>query len=446
MANHVLDGVMGLCVADALGVPVEFIDRQTLKQNPVVGMRAYGTYHQPAGTWSDDTSMTLCLVDSLSQGLDYNDMMVKFTKWFNAEDYTPFGNVFDIGNGTREALLRFKDGVTPLECGGTTELDNGNGSLMRIMPILFYLKSIYGKKIAETNECFEIVHNISALTHRHKRSQLACGIYISIAAMLLQSSNLKQAVTQGIYKAMEYYRVHVDFANELVHFNRLGGVDFDKTPSKSIRSSGYVVDTLEAVIWCLLTTKNYRDCVLKAVNLGQDTDTVAAVAGGLAGLHYGYKNIPEEWLSTIVKRDYIEELCNQLNVAMYRNSVEKLLSFIPYFENATKESVVQWIPGENQEEKHIPIAFPQYEPVLRKFIAEVYQTNLMSTDYLKIINEKGLQDSNDMNKAIEHANLEVLRAILTGYIRQERFSDGLWAEAVENKVFLKILRRLDQVV
>src|SRR5690625_1332316 len=185
MTNHVLSGVMGLCVADALGVPVEFMDRQALTKKPVVGMRAYGTYHQPAGTWSDDTSMTLCLVDSLSKGLDYNDMMKNFTKWFNADQFTPFGEVFDIGNATREALLRYEKGTAPLDCGGSTEYDNGNGSLMRILPILFYLKSIYGNEITETDEAFQIIHNISALTHAHKASQIAPGIYISLAPSLL---------------------------------------------------------------------------------------------------------------------------------------------------------------------------------------------------------------------------------------------------------------------
>lgn len=97
MENTVLDGIMGLCVADALGVPVEFESRETLVKNPVTGMRFYGTYNQPAGTWSDDTSMTLCLVDSLSKGLDYSDIMEKFIKWFEDGKYTPHNEVFDVG-------------------------------------------------------------------------------------------------------------------------------------------------------------------------------------------------------------------------------------------------------------------------------------------------------------------------------------------------------------
>ena len=323
MANNALNGVMGLCVADALGVPVEFMDRNTLLNNPVVDMGAYGTYNQPAGTWSDDSSMTLCLVDSLSKGLDYNDIMTNFMRWFEKGKYTPFREVFDIGISTREALLRFERGIFPIDCGGVSEHDNGNGSLMRILPILFYLQSIYGSEFQDIDEAFKIIHNVSALTHGHKRSQIACGIYISIASEILKQMDLKIAIESGIYKAMEYYKKQNDFVDELTYFNRLAEKNFFKTPLEKIKSSGYVVDTLEAAVWCLLNTNNYKDCVLKAVNLGGDTDTVAAVAGGLAGLRYGYDNISKEWLATIAKREYIEDLCEQLNLAVTRTEIER---------------------------------------------------------------------------------------------------------------------------
>lgn len=282
MGNYILDGIMGLSVADALGVPVEFMGRETLERDPVADMRAYGTYNQPAGTWSDDTSMTLCLVDSLSKGLDYNDIMRKFLQWFNLGEYTPFGEAFDIGNTTREALMRFENGTPSLECGGKSERDNGNGSLMRILPITFYLQSIYGTDFYDIDEAFEIIHDVSMLTHGHKRSQIACGIYITIASMILKGIDLKIAIKTGIYNAIKYYEKHDDFAQELSRFKRLERKDFQETSIDEISSGGYVVDTLEAAIWCLLNTTNYKECVLKAVNLGKDTDTVAAVVGGLA--------------------------------------------------------------------------------------------------------------------------------------------------------------------
>lgn len=309
MRNYVLDGIMGLCVADALGVPVEFMERESLRLDPVVDMREYGTYNQPRGTWSDDTSMTLCLLDSLSNGLDYEDIMTKFLAWFNKGEYTPFGQAFDIGNGTRQALMRFDKGKPALGCGGNSERDNGNGSLMRILPLVFYLRAKYGTDFVENDEAFQIIHNISALTHAHKRSKIACGIYISIASELCKDIDLEKAIESGIYKAMEYYKRQDEFKEELQHYKRLESKEFEKTNIDKIKSSGYVVDTIEAAIWCLLNTTNYKNCVLKAVNLGEDTDTVAAVAGGLAGLYYGYDEIPKEWVDLIVGKEYVESLC-----------------------------------------------------------------------------------------------------------------------------------------
>lgn len=226
MENRVLDGVMGLCVADALGVPVEFMTRETLISDPVTGMRAYGTYHQPAGTWSDDTSMTLCFVHSLSKKLDYEDIMMEFMKWFREAKYTPHGEVFDIGIATQEALIRFEEGTEPLQCGGTTEYDNGNGSLMRILPSLFYLQAKYGPQFYEKDEAFTIIHNISALTHAHKRSQIACGIYISIAAHVAGRGNLQQAVKSGLANAIKFYEQHDDFQRRTCSLHALAGRGF----------------------------------------------------------------------------------------------------------------------------------------------------------------------------------------------------------------------------
>lgn len=445
MKNIIIDGIMGLCVADALGVPVEFIDRETLRNNPVDGMRSYGTHNQPAGTWSDDTSMALCLIDSLADGLNYGDIMAKFSKWIYYGEYTPYGEVFDVGISTGKALSRFSGGTAPLKCGGVTEHDNGNGSLMRILPILFYLQANYGKEITEYEEAMKTIHNVSALTHAHKRSKIACGVYCSIAAMLLGNMGLSTAVSLGINRAFEFYKRHDEHNEELHHYERLIRKSFPSTPEEEIKSSGYVVDTLEAAIWCLLNTDNYKDCVLMAVNLGEDTDTVAAVVGGLAGLYYGYDSIPQEWLSVIVKRDYVVSLCNQLYTALNKASVDKLCKYIPYFENATKDSACHWSGGEKLGEKHYTSCYPVYDNILQEFISEFYKTNLICYDYFDATHNKGLNGTEDMNSVIDTADFELLKAILTEYIRQERFCDGLWELAVEDKVFLKILQRFKKL-
>lgn len=310
------DGILGLAVADALGVPVEFYTRVQLKENPVTDFREYGTHNQPAGTWSDDTSLTLCLLDSLTTGrLDYKDIMNKFLGWMREGHYTPYHQMFDIGNATRQALFRFELGETPLRCGGRSPQDNGNGSLMRILPAVYYCIAHYGRKVS-CEQMLPIIHNVSSLTHAHVRSQIACGIYAIIVRNLIQKQSVQSAVEAGIMEAFSYYGCQSEFKEEIHYYRRIAENDFGKLPEEEIKSSGYVVDTLEAALWCLLGTNSYKECVLKAVNLGKDTDTVSSIAGGLAGIAYGQKQIPEEWLNQLARRDYIIDMCERCEKAM----------------------------------------------------------------------------------------------------------------------------------
>ena len=318
MSNKVLDGIMGLCVADALGVPVEFTGGEMLRKNPVTGMRSYGTYNQPAGTWSDDTSMTLCLADSLSKGLDYNDIMKRFIMWFEEGKYTPHGEVFDVGNATRKALMRFSQGKAPLECGGLSDHDNGNGSLMRILPIAYYLQANYGTEITENDEAMAIIHNISSLTHAHKRSLIACGIYALMVSALLQDKSPYDSYIHAVENAKKSYDKR-PYSDELVHFKRILTGNIHRLPEDEIQSSGYVVHTFEASIWCMLNSNTFTEAVLKAVNLGDDTDTTGIVTGGLAGIHYGIDEIPEEWINTIARKDDIGRLFKGFVNSMKKN-------------------------------------------------------------------------------------------------------------------------------
>ena len=158
---------------------------------------------------------------------------------------------------------------------------------------------------AERDAAIDNIHSVSALTHAHERSCIACGIYDFIVQELI-STPRKSSVKKALAKAKDYY---ID-AEENKSYNRLYEPNFELTAEKEIKSSGYVVDTLEAAVWCLLNTNNYKECVLKAVNLGQDTDTVAAVAGGLAGILYGYKSIPSKWIDSLIKKDEILDMCS----------------------------------------------------------------------------------------------------------------------------------------
>ena len=304
MLDKVKAVMIGHAVGDALGVPVEFASRLELDKSPVVDMEEGGTYNMPKGTWSDDTSMSLATLDGLANGnIDYNDIMIGFCDWFDTAKYTPADVVFDIGRGTMKSLISYMRGeAEAIDCGQKSELDNGNGSLMRIHPIVLYLAN----KDMSIKEKIEIIHNVSALTHGHIRSKIACGIYAFVLWELLNNPSL-DSIRVGLDNAEKFYKGEA----ELKHYNRIFCRTFTITKRDDIKSSGYVVDTLEAALWCLLTTSSYKDCVLKAVNLGGDTDTVAAIAGGLAGGVYGYEAIPQNWRNTLIKRDYIEQLCEK---------------------------------------------------------------------------------------------------------------------------------------
>lgn len=288
--NKVHDGIIGLVVADALGVPYEFKKRGTFN---VVDMVGYGTYNQPPGTWSDDSSMTLATLESIGrlEKIDPADIMRNFWKWLYFGEFTPYGEVFDVGGGTRKAIDRYDRNVEPLKCGGRTRMDNGNGALMRILPLAF------------TNAGFAEIYNVAHLTHAHKISTDGCLIYVGIARALIEGCSLEEAVQDGIDWASSKTKISDEYS-------RLEIIQYVK--SELIRSSGYVVDTLEAALWCLYHSKNYHECVLLAVNLGEDTDTVAAVAGGLAGIIYGMGDIPTHWLGQIPRMEWILALCDKV--------------------------------------------------------------------------------------------------------------------------------------
>lgn len=310
--NIWLDGIMGVVVGDALGCPVQFRSRAAIrKRGPVTGMEGYGTFNMPEGTWTDDSSMTLATMDSIIQTgtIDPEDIMKRFMSWELDGAYTPFGKAFDQGITCTDAIYKFKAKGDYRTCGRTGEHANGNGALMRILPAcLYYIKE------DDANMAVPKIHLAGSLTHNHLRSHMACGLYYFMAKEIVKdkSAGLAVCLQKGMDAGLAYYRQDADNLKELDHYRRLFDLDrFSGTEESQIRSSGYVVDSLEAAVWCLLTTDTLADCLLKAVNLGDDTDTVAAIAGGLAGLFYGYDSIPTDWLAVIKKRDYVEKMCRK---------------------------------------------------------------------------------------------------------------------------------------
>lgn len=262
---HLMDAVMGAAVGDALGVPFEFRTRGTFRCHGMVGM---GTHGQPKGTWSDDTSMILATCDSLyaNRGrVNVSDMRFRFERWLYGNRYTCDGRVFDCGFSTSTALER------GYGMGG--ESDCGNGSLMRVVPLAF------------TDASDREVRMVSAITHSHPDCTGSCVSLVHIARDLIVGATPQMAALAEGYGYL------------------------DGMPREDVRSGGYVLDTIEAAMWCLVNTDSYRHCVLEAVNLGEDTDTTACVAGALAGIVYGMDSIPGEWIDGLRGKRWIGTYC-----------------------------------------------------------------------------------------------------------------------------------------
>lgn len=289
----VKDGIIGLIVGDALGVPVEFKTKEYLQEHPVTDMIGHGTYNMEKGTWSDDSSMVLATMTSIVEknSIDYENIMQEFSEFINNGKYTQY-YTFDYGNTTANAIYNFDDGQPALEAGCGNERDNGNGSLMRILPLAFIRDISY-----------ETIENVSALTHSHERSKIACVLYIEIAKSILSDDlDISEHIKLSCDKIRKYY----NNSEELHHFERIFNNDLE-----NVRSSGYVITTLECVLHCLINTDNYKDAVLKAVNFGGDTDTAAAICGGLAGIYYGYDAIPIDWIESIPQIEDVLSLCER---------------------------------------------------------------------------------------------------------------------------------------
>lgn len=258
MTRGLHDIVWGAAVGDALGVPYEFLARDSFTCTDMVG---YGTHDRPKGTWSDDTSLLLAICDSIREfgSIIPDDIRAKFEEWLFEGAYTPDGEVFDVG-GTTMRAIRQGYGVS----GGS---HNGNGSLMRTAPL------------AATDATDDEIRAVSAITHANPTSTEACVEFVHwVRKALAHPLETKQAITE----------------------------EYGAIPREDIGSTGYVLHTFEAALWCVATTDNYRDCVLEAVNLGSDTDTTACVAGALAGAIYGFEAIPSEWVSSIRGREILE--------------------------------------------------------------------------------------------------------------------------------------------
>ena len=312
MNNLNKDILLGTAIGDALGLPIQFLEREVVAKNPITTMEGLDQFNVPAGTWSDNTSLSFCLAESLCNGYDLNDIINKFTKWMYEDYWTPANETFDINYINYFTIVNLGNNGSPHIAGIDNKRGNSDGSLMRILPLVPYILNM------EEEKKFRIIKEISSLAYRRPRSILACIALCEFAIQYINSQSIEKA-----YQAMQQTILQLlkkeMFIEEDIPFKRLVGLSYEEFKNielKDIRSTGYVIDTLEASLWCVFNTTNYKDAVLKAVNLGDDTDTVGAITGGLAGIIYGYDTIPSEWLEVLAKKDDIIELADKLDSIM----------------------------------------------------------------------------------------------------------------------------------
>lgn len=321
----IVDGIIGHAIGDAMGVPVEFKDRESLMYNPVLDMRR--SYAGDKGTWSDDTSMEIATIDSYinNNGWNYDDIMINFGDWINDSRFTAHDYTFDVGRTCLTAIRNYLQKGTPAIESGLDDINsNGNGSLMRMLPVAYYC---FFKK-SNKEEIYDIVKNISSLTHRHEISILGCYIYVLYVINLLQSKNKDEA----------YYTIQNEdysmFSSEAVNcYKRVLNGELYSIDVDNIKSTGYVVDTLEASIWVLLQSKDYKESIIGSVNLGGDTDTIGAITGSMSGILYGFESFPKEWVNDLARKDYIIELCNKFENCLVNNNINEINSNTDLIDN-----------------------------------------------------------------------------------------------------------------
>ncbi|MEK1832101.1 ADP-ribosylglycohydrolase family protein [Priestia megaterium] len=259
-------------------------------------MTGYGTYNQPEGTWSDDTSLTMCLIDNLLEKQDEYDLMQKFESYWANGYWTPYGEMFDIGIATSEAIRRYKSGLPKGEWGGKGEYDNGNGALMRIAPLAFTLcdEPSFTKRKEE-------IERIAHVTHRHVRSTLGCIIYVELLIRLLDCNEPFKAYENAVNLCQKQL-TGTEYEAEFSAYERVLNLSLPHAARNEIGSTGYVVSSLEASLWSFLQSDDYKEAVLTAVNLGEDTDTIGFITGNMAGVYYELDGIPEEWICQLAKK------------------------------------------------------------------------------------------------------------------------------------------------
>ena len=302
--ERIKGGIIGLFVGDALGVPYEFHDRQSIPPLDEIEFEPPNWFRRahagvPVGTYSDDGAQALILLDSLLEcgKFDAAHFAKGLVDWYETGFMAVGGKVFDVGIQTANAIRELKLGVEPLLAGGADEYSNGNGSLMRVLPLALWHRGSDVELIADA-------FDQSAVTHGHLRAKLCCALYCLWARRILQ--NVENA-WENAFETL--YKIFPEGTSENTEFEtRI----FPKDAIYDVKGSGYVVDSLRAAHWLNNNNNTYEEVIKAAISLGDDTDTTACIAGGIAGLKFGFDSIPKRWTDNLRGQEIYEPLLEKL--------------------------------------------------------------------------------------------------------------------------------------
>jgi len=306
IAKKVKDGFFGLCVGEALGLPVDCRSREYLQQFPVTELEGYGTYNLPPGIWSDGSSLTFCTAEALITGFNLEQIAENFILWRDTGYWTPNGEIVGKWNPTTDIVDNLKQRVRGALIQSSTGNKPTNFALLWVLPFAYVTYGLEPKKRVKT------IREAVNLIDGNPVSAIGAVFYVELAVRLLEGKNIRDAVVE----TQEFMQTSFKDAYELNDFSKLTSGKIISLTEEELRASNTLIDTLTVVVWTLLKSNNYREAVLAAVNLGEDTDAVGAVTGGLAGLAFGYESIPGDWVEQMARKEDITQLIDKFTKKM----------------------------------------------------------------------------------------------------------------------------------
>ncbi len=312
---RVKEGIIGSAIGDALGTTTKGQAREYLLEHPVLKMTPCIKKGIPKGAWGDSTSLMVATTYAITKrGLDYDYIAENCVSWFTSNRFCSVGESFGIGQTTLKSLIRFTQRQkSATECGEGLIKDNGNSALKMVLPLAYYF--IANKETKEN--VYTAIKNVCSITHRHEISICACYIYVHYAMFLLNGNNKFAAIKK--LKTLDYSMFS---NNTLEYFSRILVGNLSELDIDEINSTSFVVDTLESILWCFIKSDNYKDCIIATTNIGDDTSSIGALTGALAGIYYGTNKIPKDWYDNVRRKDYLttisEEFETYLRVSSYK--------------------------------------------------------------------------------------------------------------------------------